>query len=210
MIIRCKFDTISKVANNQDLHQALLKMRIIADDKLSLTVGRHYVVYAIQMDSVFPKLFIADDVFSYYPKPYYLPLFDVVDERFSRFWRPPAKYLTWKALNQNDEIGKQLIAFKEWVWKGDLFFERLFDGMPQEIELFSKYKKAMDMEFAPPDLKDLANRLEGSWIQCSLCFEAWECDDKNELVKCPECHSILRNSQICNDNSSQVDNRDVS
>ncbi len=103
-----------------------------------LTVGKEYVVYAIDEAEGNVWYYIIDDNFIYYPQKHCAPLFEVVDDRVSKYWR----LKLW-------ENGLLEIAFLHWL-KDPYFYEKLTDQEPAEVDLFKRIKALMDMEAETP------------------------------------------------------------
>ena len=83
MKIRCIANTGASLPDNYlDLKRGYTK-----ELKLPLTIGKEYVVYAIYERQEQVWYYIADDNFMYYPMRNPAPLFEVVDNRISQYWR---------------------------------------------------------------------------------------------------------------------------
>ncbi|MBD1939013.1 hypothetical protein [Microcoleus sp. FACHB-68] len=52
-----------------------------------LTVGKEYVVYALHEAGGAVWYYICDDHYMYYPQEHAAPLFEIVDNRLSHYWR---------------------------------------------------------------------------------------------------------------------------
>ncbi|MCC3411537.1 MULTISPECIES: hypothetical protein [unclassified Microcoleus] len=112
--------------------------------ELPLTVGKEYVVYAIRLWQGIVWYYICDDNYSYYPIQTPAPLFEVVDNRVSKYWR--------FMLNPN---GVLRFVFEQWL-NDSCFYDKLTDQEEAEVEIFDKVKELMDAEdFDLPPL-DLA------------------------------------------------------
>jgi hypothetical protein len=112
--------------------------------ELPLTVGKEYMVYAIRLWQGIVWYYICDDNYSYYPIQTPAPLFEVVDNRVSKYWR--------FMLNPN---GVLRFVFEQWL-NDPYFYDKLTDQEEAEVEIFDKVKELMDAEdFDLPPL-DLA------------------------------------------------------
>jgi hypothetical protein len=112
--------------------------------ELPLTVGKEYMVYAIRLWQGIVWYYICDDNYSYYPIQTPAPLFEVVDNRVSKYWR--------FMLNPN---GVLRFVFEQWL-NDSCFYDKLTDQEEAEVEIFDKVKELMDAEdFDLPPL-DLA------------------------------------------------------
>jgi len=102
--------------------------------QFSLTIGKIYIVYAIDDFQSKQFYFIADDSFMYYPMRVPGPLFEVTDSSPSFFW------------SQNQfRNGLTVTGFPEWI-SSIAFYEDLVDGVPEAIETFAGYKSKLDRE----------------------------------------------------------------
>ena len=114
------------------------RVNITKETDFRLTRGKEYVVYAlgIRRDQVW--YYVIDDCELWYPINIPAPLFKVVDDRVSQFWRVK---LTPK--NPDHDV---LLAFEEWD-SDDLFYGRLTDRCPSEVAVFKARRLRMDQEF---------------------------------------------------------------
>jgi len=102
--------------------------------KFGLTIGKEYVVYAFYEWEGQVWYYIADDDYMYYPMQNPAPLFEVVDDQLSKYWR----FKLW-------ENGLLEVAFPQWF--SDLYFyDKLTDQEPAEVDLFKKIRAVMDRE----------------------------------------------------------------
>lgn len=192
MLIKCARNIIKDVKDYPDLYNEIKETVNIPGDKLHISIGKTYVVYAVRMTESYPGFFIADDVFTYYPIEYAARFFEIVDERLSRYWQLPKEHLIWSDLKQN--IADTFISFEEWAYIGDKFYERLIDEERIAKETFIKYKELIDLEFLIPSIESMVLILEDKWVQCPLCDKVWEVKiSNNEMLKCPNCLKLLRN-----------------
>jgi hypothetical protein len=102
--------------------------------KLALTIGKEYVVYAIREWKGTIWYYICDDIFSYYPMENPAPMFEVVDNRVSKYWQ--------LEVSPN---GLLTIAFEQW-FTDPYFYDKLTDQEEAEVEIFEKVKELMDAE----------------------------------------------------------------
>ncbi|MCC3530940.1 MAG: hypothetical protein JGK21_23570 [Microcoleus sp. PH2017_22_RUC_O_B] len=116
--------------------------------ELPLTVGKEYVVYAIRLWQGIVWYYICDDNYSYYPIQTPAPLFEVVDNRVSKYWR--------FMLNPN---GVLRFVFEQWL-NDPCFYDKLTDQEEAEVEIFDKVKELMDAEdFTLPTLDVAVEKL---------------------------------------------------
>lgn len=103
--------------------------------KFNLTVGQDYTVYAFYEWQGQVWYYICDDNYMYYPMKNPAPLFEIVDNRLSQYWR--------FNLSEN---GLLRIAFEEW-FADCYFYDKLTDQNEAEVLIFEKVKDLMDAEF---------------------------------------------------------------
>ena len=117
------------------------------DLKYGLTIGKEYVVYAFYERQGQIWYYIADDHNMYYPMQNPAPLFEVVDDRLSKYWR--------FNLRQN---GLLRVAFSQW-FTVPYFYDKLTDQEPAEVDLFKRIKYLMDREAeTPPEATETAEK----------------------------------------------------
>lgn len=103
-----------------------------------LTVGKEYIVYALYTRQGKIWYYICDENYTYYPMQNPAPLFEVVDDRVSKYWRVK--------LSPN---GLLEIAFEEW-FADPYFYDKLTDQEEAEVLIFEKVKERMDAEALSP------------------------------------------------------------
>ncbi len=117
------------------------------DLEFGLTIGKEYVVYAFYEWEGQIWYYIADDHYMYYPMQNPAPLFEVVDDRLSKYWR--------FNLRPN---GLLRVAFSQW-FTVPYFYDKLTDQEPAEVDLFKRIKGLMDMEAeTPPETTETAEK----------------------------------------------------
>lgn len=147
-----------------------------------------FIVYAIQITENFPLLYVHKNENDSYSWPYYLPFFEIVDSRFSRYW--DEKYMSGSLENLNTYPLNTVLAFSDWAKEGQIFYERLLDNDLEKKSIYQKYKALMDLEFAMPGIKEKAIDLgKENWLICPKCDESWQDENVSvhEMVKCPKC-----------------------
>ena len=112
--------------------------------ELPLTVGEEYVVYAMREWQGKVWYYICDDNYSYYPIQTPAPLFEVVDNRVSKYWRLML-----------DVNGVLRIAFEQWFTDPN-FYDKLTDREEAEVLIFEKVKELMDAEVLSLPSLDMA------------------------------------------------------
>lgn len=155
---------------------------------LDLTVNKSYIVYAIEVRDGHLWYFIADDLYESlsYPLAYASIFFSKLDSRVSNCW------LLDNYDHQSHEKRNITFAFKEWV-EDSSFFELLIDGSDHEVTIFQKYKEFMDLEYPYSEITEKAIGLEGDWVMCPMCSEAWEVITNLGMTSCPKCNKIMLN-----------------
>jgi hypothetical protein len=103
-----------------------------------VTVGQEYVVYALYEWEGKIWYYICDDNSTYYPIHKPAPLFEVLDDRVSKYWR--------FKLEPN---GLLIIAFEQW-FSEPYFYDKLTDQEEREVLIFEKVKELMDAEALSP------------------------------------------------------------
>ncbi|MGK7924596.1 MAG: hypothetical protein AB4290_04960 [Spirulina sp.] len=104
------------------------------DTQFPLTIGKSYTVYAFYVKQGRVWYYICEDNGMYYPMRSPAPLFEVVDNRMSAYWR--------LKLSPN---GLLEVAFEEW-FSDPYFYDKLTDGEEKEVLIFEQLKELMDAE----------------------------------------------------------------
>ncbi len=113
-----------------------------------LTIGQEYIVYALKEWQGNIWYYICDDNCTYYPIQHPAPLFEVIDDRLSSYWR-------FKCY-PNCLIR---LAFEEWLVETS-FYDKLTDQEEREVLIFEKIKQLIDNEEYPQ--KSIFNQTEKS------------------------------------------------
>lgn len=108
------------------------------ETEFQLTIGKEYTVYALYQWQGSIWYYICDDQYTYYPQQNPAPLFEVIDNRLSSYWR--------FKLYPN---GLLKLAFSEWL-SDQYFYDKLTDGEEREVLIFEKLKELMDAEALSP------------------------------------------------------------
>ena len=192
MFVRCVSNNIKCVDPQSAIGRELRQSVRTPGGALDLTVGRTYTVYAIAIRNCYPWYFVADDYYdewsSSYPQNYAAAFFVETDVRVSSCWT-----VGFRGANMKVEgMREVLFTFKEWA-NDEVFYERLFDGNKNDIQLFQKYKKFMDMEYPLSSVTDTAELVHDNWLMCPKCIDAWESDSVLGMVRCPKCSTTFLN-----------------
>lgn len=158
------------------------------DTTFPLNISNDYVVYGMTKFLGYMWYYILDEASTYYPRWNPSPLFEVVDNRISKYWKYKHDY------NRDTQQDIVIFAFEEWV-NDDYFYDSLTDGDENTVSIFNKYKDLMMLEFSD-STKDIALKLSGNWIMCPHCDEVWEVNNLNGLLKCQKC-SLFINNPFC-------------
>ena len=102
--------------------------------EFQLTIGKEYTVYALYQWQGSIWYYICDDGYTYYPQQNPAPLFEVIDNRLSSYWR-------FKVYPN----GLLKLAFEEWL-SDRYFYDKLTDGKEKEVLIFEKLKELIDAE----------------------------------------------------------------
>ena len=102
--------------------------------EFDLTVGKEYVVYAIDTIDDRTYFFICADSFTNYPMRVPAPLFETIDGTRSKHWKTVTR-----------ANGLQETAIDAWI-SDPYFHEKLVEGNAAAVALFASHKAAMDAE----------------------------------------------------------------
>ncbi|MDA3798968.1 MAG: hypothetical protein PF692_07800 [Kiritimatiellae bacterium] len=188
MQIRCIEKSLNKIENS--VLSEIQKWFSKGFEAVSLSLGKVYVVYAIEVRNNRNWFFIADDSFHCleYPVAYPDCFFEVVDKRVSKLWNQSSK-VDYEA-SSSKKIS--IYSFEEWDAK-NIFYENLVDGDINAKLIFMRIKEFMDREFPHFEYENQAEILDDKWIQCPSCEEAWEEFSIKGMTKCPKCKLLLIN-----------------
>lgn len=137
MKVRCIANT------GQSLPDQYLDARVgyTPEMEFPLTLEREYVVLAIALRQHQVWYFLSDDDDLYYPAATPAPLFQVCDDRLSKYWRYAF------TPDHGDHIA--LFAFPAWV-ADEYFYDRLTDGKEPEVLVYREMKLLMESEASGP------------------------------------------------------------
>ena len=105
-----------------------------------LTIGQEYIVYALKEWQGNIWYYICDDNYTYYPMQHPAPLFEIIDDRLSSYWR-------FKCYPN----GLIRLAVEEWL-TDPYFYDKLTDQEEREVLIFDKIKQLIDNEKYPQKL----------------------------------------------------------
>ena len=152
-------------------------------------MGTEYLVYALTIRRGQVWYYVLDERRLGYPIWHPAMLFDVVDGRISRHW-------LFAMPEQGVRDGDVLFAFPEWTRDPVGYYDQLSNGDAKALGVFDRFRALMDLEFAGDVDRLLAEALGDGWIMCPQCKEAWQTTATGELLRCPECGTILRNPRF--------------
>lgn len=138
MKVFCKTNNIFDLVNTYTIDR-LKKYISLSDGQLNLELNTEYVVYGILFRDNAPWYYLCLYEDDEYPSPFPADLFDISDGRLSSYW----KLLFVK--QREGEVLSSLV-FNEWR-KDPSFYERLIDGDPEAVKLFTKYRQLLDHEY---------------------------------------------------------------
>lgn len=186
MIIKCIDNNTSALAHDK------FEERLISPDKFPLIKEKTYTVYALAQIEGNIWYSICDESYFLYPMWRPFPLFEIIDNRLSRYW--VFAFQEW-------ENKKQLfLSFPEWANDAD-FYGELVEGnsCDKNAVIFRKYKDLMDLEFPDNSITEIAQVGDKEWLICPICIDAWNCsNDQDGMVKCPKCGKVLQNPRYQN------------
>ncbi|MCB1148532.1 MAG: hypothetical protein KDK48_00065 [Chlamydiia bacterium] len=182
MKVKCKFNS------KNNLPSSLKSTYPISLDSLDLIVGSEYIVYSVSFIKDALRYSVCDSNYTYWPRYRQAFLFDIIDDRPSRYWIVKDHF--------SNDLFSAIFAFKEWALE-DRFYDNLIDGKSKEVELFKLYKEKMDLEFGDFSIELSAEVLDSAWVLCPSCHDAWECSNVvDELIKCANCKEIVKNPRV--------------
>lgn len=157
--------------------------------QFDVDIGKEYIVYGMTLYMSYVWYYLCHENYIYYPFWHPSPLFDVVDNRLSKYWI------------FSFERGKDKhTTYTNWVypeWANDpYYYDKLTDGDEEEVEIFRRYKKLMDVEFPDASVSEKYTAIVGKekgWLLCPECLEAWQQTSNDGMVFCPRCKIFLHN-----------------
>lgn len=145
-----------------------------------------YTVYAMYLDSPIELIIQVDSLPA---TPYSISLndVDVIDNRLSKYW-VISEAITASNLTQKRPA---ILSFPEWV--NDIyFFENIVESKNNAGDIWRQYKGKMELEFASSNLTKEVIPLSDGWVECENCSNAWQPEQDDEVVICPECSTIQK------------------
>lgn len=183
MLIRPKFARIEDSPLAEGDVQHILKRH--GGDPLRKLMGDNYVVFSIRFGDIVEYCLDPEPEGSL-PIFYQSDLFEVIDDRVSRYWVFAPKLL--KKIDGNER--STMLTIPDWAHNRK-FFDQLVNSDEESWKVWRKYKSLMEMEFATPGFKRKSEIVGEGWVLCAECMNGWKVDNTHhEMVKCPSCGAI--------------------
>lgn len=127
-----------------DLPPELLNPKLNRDEntRFPLTIGKTYVVYGLTVYLSHLWYYVCDDDFTHFPVWKPAPLFEIVDPRVSRYWE-----INCSLDGRGESDTGIIVAYPEWA-RDPYYYEHLADNREAEVQIFSRYRKLIDEEYA--------------------------------------------------------------
>ena len=183
MKIKCITNKVSS------LPQVIKENYSISYENFFVSEGEEYTVYAISIHLGYVWYYLGVKYLDY-PDFFPATLFEVTDNRLSRYWVIGVYEINGYLLPK--------LAFPKWIDQMD-FYSNLVDGEDMEVNIFKKYKNLMELEFPNPLVTESAQIGDDQWLMCPDCIDAWECNNSlDALVRCPMCQKLFNNPRYKN------------
>jgi len=131
MKVVCKFKNINQINDIDSIKRLRKSINLSDNDDLGLEIGQIYFVYGIIFWDNTPWFYICENEDDEYPKPVAADFFDIIDQRMPTEWQ-----LAYRCIGVSPRTE---IVFSEWA-KDPMFYERLVDGVEEQLKIFQKYK----------------------------------------------------------------------
>jgi hypothetical protein len=145
MRVRCKINNIYQIQNSEILERIQPRYPSSEGNEY-VNIGQEYTVYGVLFKKNYPWYYIMCEASEQFPIAFPKDLFEVIDDRLSRYWRMGATKLN-QIGNEKHQYETRLVI-KEWS-DNPYFYEFLVDADDEEQRMFNKYKKLMDFEYTP-------------------------------------------------------------
>ena len=120
-----------------------------------LTIGQEYIVYALKEWQGNIWYYISDDNYTYYPMQHPAPLFEVIDDRLSSYWR-------FKCYPN----GLIRLAFKEWLID-PFYYDKLIDQ--EEREVLKELNQSKEWK-RKPEVNFIQDNPGPNAPECAICL----------------------------------------
>jgi len=183
MLVRPKFKSIEDAGLDESDVRRQLKMH--GGDPLKELTGDYYIVFSVKLGNIIEYGLDLEPEGSL-PLFYHSDLFEIIDDRISRYWVFSPKLLDTASHNARSAM----LTISAWA-HNRMFFDQLVNSDETTWNTWRKYKSMMEMEFATPNIKRKAENVGEGWVLCAECANAWKADsDNHEIVKCPSCGTL--------------------
>lgn len=153
---------------------------------LDLTVGDVFTVYGISTIHCYPWYLLKSKHRKhalYYP----MCLFSIVDDRLSKHWKI-------RIGNDYYDNNIEIVEFGFYDPKASpCLYGSYLEGDPLISEWFIEKLRIMDVEFDDKFNPMTAVMIDGNWLLCPNCGEAFESNSNDGLVICHKCSSTMNN-----------------
>lgn len=139
MKVKCLIETIDPMIHNKKL------VEWTKSSELEITQGKIYTVLAISKYSDIFFYYIIGDESDNYPLAFPVDLFEVIDNRVSKYWDVHIEKID--SIDELELQNNDVISFKEWTLNKDSFYENLLEEEKHEMSVFDIYKDKMLFEF---------------------------------------------------------------
>lgn len=135
MKVRCLTNEISP-----EIHERSL-VEWANGTALEITRGKVYIVLAVTkyFDKYF--FFIMGDESKEYPLAFPAELFEIVDNKVSKYW--DCNFTTLKSLDQLNIGNNDICSFTEWKNQKDQFYEDVLEEEKNALIIFNQYRDKM-------------------------------------------------------------------
>ena len=191
MYVKHTRNNLSKIKEEAEKNRFLKGFCGGCEGILRLTIGNTYVVYCVEIHEGGIMYYICEPKL-WHPTPYPDLLFDIVDGRPSRYWSINDASAKGQFLGKRNDT---VIAFDEWR-TDEAVYKKLVDHKEHETIVFHQYKQKTDLECPDPSVSLGATNLEGNWVMCPECCDAWEAISEDGMTTCPQCLRRLLNPKF--------------
>ncbi len=180
MKVKCLYDT------GMNLSQKFLDHGWLKQSEMDLIINKEYVVYGI---AFFKKGLSEYLIVDKYNNPFWCPdeIFQIINNKLSSLWffqkykKDDGMIDDWFVWGYNELVNN--------INHSDNLMER----EDNDLNIFYKRKKEMDMEFPDDSIKEKASVVDQNWLMCTNCIEAWESLSIFGMIECPKCKTIMHN-----------------
>jgi len=132
MKVKCVADKVSIKKNNKAL------VDWANNSELEITIGKTYIVIAISKYLNFIFYYILGDESDLYPLAFPAELFLITESKISKYWETDLTKIEF--IEDINIKNGDVVSFKEWKFKGDIFYENLMEEVPEFTLIFNNYR----------------------------------------------------------------------